>query len=85
MYADASLPAFSGHGWYHGRMGQMDESDFDGTLVLEKLAAKELVEDFFDAVDADDFGRASSLMKTAEVDAETIRMLLKKMADGARD
>ncbi len=59
----------------------MDESDFEGTLVLEKLAETNKVEDFFDAVDSDDFGRAKSLMKHAHIDAETIEMVLKKMAD----
>lgn len=59
----------------------MDKSDFEGTLVLEKLAALGLVEVFFEAVDADDFGRASSLMKRAEVDSKTIQIVLKKMAE----
>lgn len=59
----------------------MDESDFEGTLVLEKLAEINKVEDFFDAVDADNFKLAQALMKKANVDAETIAMVLKKMAD----
>jgi len=33
----------------------MDESDFEGTLVLEKLAGINQVEAFFDAIDSDDF------------------------------
>jgi hypothetical protein len=49
----------------------MDETDFEGTLVLEQLAAVGLVEDFFDAVDADDVPRATQLMKRANVDAST--------------
>ena len=40
----------------------MDESDFEGTLVLEQLAAIGKVDDFFDAVDADDTQRATALM-----------------------
>jgi hypothetical protein len=62
----------------------MDESDFDGTLVLEQLAAIGRVEDFFDAVDADDRARASALLKKAHVDASTIALVLRKMeqADG---
>jgi hypothetical protein len=32
----------------------MDESDFEGTLVLERLAEIGRVEDFFDAIDSDD-------------------------------
>lgn len=59
----------------------MDEDDFEGTLVLEKLAEIGKVDDFFEAIDADDFGKATSLMKRARIDAETIAMVIKKMAD----
>lgn len=63
---------------------RMDEHDFEGTLVLEKLAEINKVDDFFDAVDADDFQKAKSLMKRAGVDAQTMALVLKKMgvADG---
>jgi hypothetical protein len=57
----------------------MDESDFEGTLVLEQLAAIGRVEDFFDAIDSDDIDRATSLMKKAKVDAPTIAMVVRKM------
>lgn len=62
----------------------MDESDFEGTLVLEKLAEIDRLEDFFEALDADDFNKAKSLMKKAGVDSDTIAIVLKKMqeADG---
>ena len=62
----------------------MDEQDFEGTLVLEKLAQINKVDDFFEAIDSDDFGKAKSLMKKAGVDFETISVVLKKMneADG---
>lgn len=59
----------------------MQESDFEGTLVLEKLAEIGKVEAFFEAIDADDFGQAKSLMRQAGVEAETIAMVLKKMRD----
>lgn len=59
----------------------MDESDFEGTLVLEKLAEIGRVDAFFEAVDADDFGRAKALMKRAGVDSETIAIVLRKMED----
>lgn len=63
---------------------KMNESDFEGTLVLEKLAAIGKVDDFFEAIDLDDFNRATSLMKLAHVDHDTIAIVLKKMhaADG---
>ena len=57
----------------------MDESDFEGTLVLEQLAAIGKVDDFFDAIDSDDTQRATTLMKQASVDASTIATVIKKM------
>lgn len=62
----------------------MDESDFEGTLVLEKLAEINKLDAFFEAIDSDDVDRAKALMKRAGVDAETLAMVLKKMreADG---
>jgi hypothetical protein len=59
----------------------MDEDDFEGTLVLEKLAEAGSVEDFFEAVDSDNFEKARKLMRRAGLDSETIEMVLKKMAD----
>ena len=58
----------------------MDEKDFEGTLVLERLAEIGKVDDFFDAIDSDDFDRAKMLMKRAQVDHETIQIVMKKMA-----
>lgn len=62
----------------------MDEDDFEGTLVLEKLAEIGKLDAFFEAIDSDDFNRAKYLMKRANVDSETMTMVLKKMraADG---
>jgi len=62
----------------------MDDTDFEGTLVLEQLAAIGKVEDFFDAVDSGNVARATALLKRAEVDAATIATVIRKMeeADG---
>ena len=60
----------------------MDDTDFEGTLVLEQLAAIGKVEDFFDAIDADDVARATSLMKRARVDATTIAIVVRKIEEG---
>jgi len=60
----------------------MDETDFEGTLVLEQLAEIGRVEAFFDAVDSDDVGRAVTLMKRAGIDSPTIAMVVRKMEDG---
>jgi hypothetical protein len=59
----------------------MDEGEFEGTLVLEQLAAIGKVEEFFDAVDADDVRRAIQLMRSADVDASTIAIVVQKMEE----
>jgi hypothetical protein len=59
----------------------MDETDFEGTLVLEQLAAIGKLDEFFDAVDADDVQRATALMKRANLAASTIATVIKKMED----
>lgn len=60
----------------------MTEEDFEGTLVLEKLAEIGKVEAFFEAVDMDDFDMAKRLMKKAQIDSDTISIVLKKMEEG---
>jgi hypothetical protein len=59
----------------------MDDSDFEGTLVLEQLAAIDKVDEFFEAIDSDDVRRATTLMKRANIDATTIAMVVRKMED----
>jgi hypothetical protein len=59
----------------------MDESEFEGSLVLEQLAAIGKVEEFFDAVDADDVQRAIQLMRSADLDASTISIVVRKMEE----
>ena len=59
----------------------MDERDFEGTLVLEQLARVDKVDEFMDAVDSENFGRAAALMRSADIDAATIAIVLKKMSD----
>lgn len=58
----------------------MREDDFEGTLVLEKLAEIGKVDVFFDAVDSDDFAKAKTLMQKAGVDAATVQQVLDRMA-----
>jgi hypothetical protein len=59
----------------------MDDTDFEGTLVLEKLAAIDKIDEFFEAIDADDVGRATALMRKAGVDASTISIVVRKMEE----
>ena len=65
--------------------GSLDEKDFEGTLVLEQLAAIDKVDEFFEAIDADDERLAVALMREANVDTPTIAIVVKKMraADGS--
>lgn len=62
----------------------MNESNFEGTLVLEKLAESGAVDEFFEAIDSDNFKQAAALMRRAQIDPATISMVLAKMqaADG---
>lgn len=57
----------------------MELENFEGSLILEQLAAIGLVEDFYEAVDADDVGRVVSLLRQAQVDEPTISELLKEL------
>ena len=59
----------------------MDDTDFEGTLVLEQLATIGEVESFFDAIDSDDIGRATLLMKRAKIEASTIATVIQKMEE----
>ena len=60
----------------------MNEKDFEGTLVLERLAEIDKVDEFFEAIDDDDFAKVQSLMKQAHLAPNTIAMVLTKMKDG---
>jgi hypothetical protein len=60
----------------------VDETDFEGTIVLEQLAAIGKVEDFFDAIDSDDVQRATALMKRANLDPSTIATVIRKIEEG---
>lgn len=59
----------------------MDASDFEGSLVLERLAELGMLDDFYEAVDVDDIDAARALMRRAGLDAETIATVVMKMSD----
>jgi hypothetical protein len=59
----------------------MDDTDFEGTLVLEQLATIGKVDEFFEAIDSDDVIRATALMKSARLDAATIATVVRKMEE----
>jgi hypothetical protein len=60
---------------------EMDETDFEGSLVLEQLAAIDKIDDFFEAIDADDVRRAIALMREAGIDSSTIAIVVRKMEE----
>jgi hypothetical protein len=60
----------------------MIDDTWDGTLVLEKLAAIDKLDEFFDAVDEDNFALAEKLMKAARVDADSMAQVLRMMGEG---
>lgn len=59
----------------------MDEDEFEGTAVLELLAAVGGLDAFAEAVDADDRRKAVLLMRRAKIDTETIHTVLRRMAN----
>jgi len=59
----------------------MNEEDFEGTLVLEKLAEAGKIDAFYEAIDSDNFDQAKLLMRRAGIDTETIQMVMKLMAN----
>lgn len=59
----------------------MSEDTFEGTVVLEMLAEHGLVDEFYEAVDSDNFSLAISLMRRAQIDEEAIEEVVRKMRD----
>ncbi len=59
----------------------MDDAELEGTAVLETLAGAGKLDDFMAAVDADDFAAAAELMRSVDIDAATIALVLDKMSD----
>lgn len=55
----------------------MREEDFEGTLILERLAELDWLEQFYNAVDSDDLARVESILKSAGIDSETISAVIK--------
>lgn len=59
----------------------MNEDEFEGSVVLEKLAEAGLIDDFFEAIDSDNIDRAISLMRTAEVEEDVIELTVRQILD----
>lgn len=54
--------------------------EFEGSLVLERLASLNLVDEFYAAVDSDNIVELVSILESAGIDDETIETVLKKIA-----
>lgn len=61
----------------------MDAKDFEGTLILEKLAEIGQVDIFFEAIDSDDFEKVRSLLRLAKIDVQDIHIVLNKMKEAS--
>ena len=59
----------------------MDKNSFEGSAVLEKLAEAGRLDEFYEAVDSDDFELARKIMMGAGIAIESIEIVLQKMAD----
>lgn len=59
----------------------MEKDLFEGSLVLEQLAETGKLDEFYEAIDRDDFSAAKSLMIAAGLDKPTIKMVIRKMQD----
>lgn len=53
--------------------------EFEGSELLEKLAEHDLVDDFLEAVDSDDFGKIVKILRQADVNEEMIKLLLEEL------
>ena len=57
----------------------MNIEDFEGSLILEELASRGRLEDFYDAIDSDNLGKIVSLLREVDIDEETIEVVLGKV------
>ena len=63
----------------------MEKNAFEGSLVLEKLAEIGKLDDFYGAIDSDNFKKVKSLMTVAGIDDETIATVLRKMQEAEEE
>lgn len=64
-----------------GVSASMMTSEYDGTLVLERVSAIGKLHEFADAVDADDFQEVAALLQLAGLTSEEVASVLKQMMD----
>jgi hypothetical protein len=61
----------------------MNETDFEGSRVLEMLAEVDLLDEFYEAIDDDNISKAVMLMRKAQIDEETIDMTIEKIQESS--
>ncbi|MCB0390813.1 MAG: hypothetical protein KDD58_05975 [Bdellovibrionales bacterium] len=59
----------------------LGEDEFEGTLILEKLAEIGKVDSFFEAIDSDDIDAVKSLMIQAGIEKEVRAWVLNKIKE----
>lgn len=59
----------------------MIDSDFEGSLILEKLAEIGMVDEFYGAIDSDDFDKIRSLLLSSNIDSSTVEKVIRKIID----
>lgn len=59
----------------------MKSEDFEGSEVLEKLAAIGKVDAFFEAIDSDNIKKVVFLLRQANVEANIIDDVLRQISD----
>lgn len=52
-----------------------------GSLVLEKLAELGLIDDFYKAVDSDDFSKIEEVLSSAGVEDKTIGSIIQQLVE----
>jgi hypothetical protein len=57
----------------------MNGYGFQGDIILEKLAEIDKVQEFYDAVDSDDFAKIKELLELVNIDQETIELVFKEI------
>ena len=53
--------------------------EFEGSIILEKLSEQGLLDEFYEAVDSDDFTLVQQILESAGFESDTIEQVLEKM------
>ena len=63
----------------------MTDEEYEGSAVLEKLMERGVLDEFWEAVDSDDFGTAKRLLLDCGIEPSAIRWVIQKMRDADGD